>query len=523
MQKNIVEDVKKITCFATPYVGARVLNAANWFISMMIIARLGKYAVAAGVMMYSSVVMVQVIVWSMMYSMSVVVGKAYGASEFEKLSRIFRAGCLLAFVIGLPASFLLWNMQYFLLLFRQPVDLVIKITPYFHIMAFSILPSVFYVCFYKFSLGVGKSVLVFKSMLVAVLGNLILTYGFVLGKCGLPVCGIDGVAYANLIMYCGLCLGLFFCIIFSKDFRIFNVLGLKDSVRVESLNKKNKITGTPRPAQLILTTLFNPSKYRVFFLKVKKGTFFVTDFGKSKFRILLDILTKNRQEVQEVESVLYYFKKLFRIGYPISIEWGAMLFSYTFVTCMIGWLGENALAAHQVITQCVNLVIMVPYSVAHITAVLIAQTIGGGKKHSQKLLKRIIHISIYLSLTIVGSVSLLYWFAPRLLISAYLNLNIANNLPVILLATILLAIAGITQLSDTVGAIMTGALRGLHDTFYSMLISLLTNWGISVFVGYILAFRFYYGVFGIYSGCLIGSLISVVLLSCRWKNITSLM
>lgn len=458
-----------------PYVSARVLNAANWFVSMAIIAHLGKEAVAAGVLMYSTVVTLQVVVWSMLYSVSVVVGRAYGAGEMAGIGRIVQAGCVLALLIGLPTSILLWHVDSILLFLKQPPALVTLAKPYFHIMAFSILPSLFYVCFYKFSIGVLKSRLVFIAMAIAVPVNLFLTYVLTLGKFGFPSLGIVGVAYANLAMYVGLCGGLFFYFCWCKDFKVFNLLPKK--IKNNQLNYKT-----------ILFTYFNKA-------------------------------SRSDSLIQNCEPSDSHFplKQLFRIGWPISIEWGAMMLTYTFSTYMIGWIGVSALAAHQVVTQCVNLVIMVPYSLAHITAVLVAQRIGAKQR---EFIGKIGYAGILVSLLVVGLASLFYWIAPKTLIAIYINLQDVANLPIIALAVSLLVIMGITQISDTIGAVMTGALRGFHDTLRPMLISIITNWLISLPLGYFLAFVWYQGAVGVYFGCLAGSIISSVLLLKRWQKIS---
>ena len=437
------QEAKNTIRFSLPYTSSRLLNAANWFISMAIIARLGKEAVAVGVLMYSTVVTLQVIVWSMLFSVSVVVGKTHGEGKPENIGRIVQAGFLLAFLIGLPASFLLWHVGSMLTFLHQPAQLVVMATPYFHIMAFSVLPSLCYVCLYKFAIGVLRPRLVLYAMLCAVPLNLLLTFSLVFGKFGLPNLGIVGMAYANLGMYSVLFLFLLFYFLCAKEFRIFNL--------------------------------------------------FV--FGMDK--------------------LFLHLKKLFIIGWPISIEWGAMMMAYTFGTYMIGWVGTSALAAHQVATQCVNLFIMVPYSVAHITAVLVAQALGSGRR---KFIEKIGYAGVFICLLVVGSASLLYWFTPHIFTHIYLHGDNMGNAAIIALAVSLLAVVGVTQLSDTVGAVLTGALRGFQDTLTPMLISITSNWLISIPLGYFCAFTLHLGAIGVYVGCLSGSLCGAFLLTWRWRR-----
>ena len=436
------QDLKNTLNFSMPYMSSRLLNAVGWFISMAIIAQLGKEFLACSVLVYSTLRFLQLTTWSMMYSVSVVVGHAYGGKKYTDIGKIVRAGFLLACLIGVPATWLLWNIDILLMLLKQPPALVALARPYFHIMAFTVLPSLWYVCFYKFAIGVSRPCLVLGTMLFGTPVGLLFTYALTFGKFGFPALGFVGSAYANVIMYACLCLGLLVYFILRAEFKVFRLF--------------------------------------------KK-------FGRTEWR---------------------YLKQLFKIGWPIGIEWGAMSLTYTFGTYMVGWLGVTALAAHQVATQYVNFAVMIPYSVAHASAVLVAQ--GLGTKRS-KLIDQIGYVGIGLTATLIGLISLSYWIFPDFLIAAYVNVHDAENVGIIALATTLLMLVGISQLADSAGAVATGALRGFQDTRMPMWISLICNWGIIVPLSYICAFVLNFGVAGIYFGCIVGSIISSIWLISRWK------
>jgi multidrug resistance protein, MATE family len=442
-QQLFFTESKATLSLSAPYVASRLLNALNWFVGMAIIACLGKEAVAAGVLLYTTVLTIQLTVWALMYSVAVVVGRAYGAKNFIEVGRIVQYGCILAFFVGVPISILMWHVDVILTALKQPFDLVIMLRPYFHIMAFSILPSLWFMVFIKFAIGILRSRLVLVAMLFATPVNLLLTYGLVLGKFGMPMLGITGAAWGSVVMYWGLVLGLGIYFYIQKDFFIYR--------------------------------LFN---------KIKK-----IDWS--------------------------YIKQLFRIGWPISVEWGAMMLTYTLQTYMLGWLGTQVLAAHQVATQCVNLVIMVPYSMAHATAVLVAQRLGAKQ---YRALKTVGYAGMLLAAMLVFLGSLFYWLFPKILISVYLHMQDVNNMAIISLAIVLLALMGINQLTDSIVSMANGALRGFQDTRTPMLIAVGSNWLVSISLCYVLGFTLHLGAIGIYLAFIIGSALSATWLVLRFRN-----
>ncbi len=80
-------------------------------------------------------------------------------------------------------------------------------------------------------------------------------------------------------------------------------------------------------------------------------------------------------------------------------------------------------------------------------------------------------------------------------------LRIYTHDPTILgIAVKLLALAAVFQLFDSVQTVTTGALRGLGNTHVAMLINLGGYWLLGLPFGWLLCFRYGYGVYGIWWG-----------------------
>lgn len=195
-----------------------------------------------------------------------------------------------------------------------------------------------------------------------------------------------------------------------------------------------------------------------------------------------------------------YGKKILKIGLPIGAQMSSIMASYTFLTYMAGWISENALAANQVVGQCLTLVSMIPYGISQGSGILVAQALGAQRKN----LTTIYGSGILLAMGLVFFTSLFCWFDPGLLIRIFLNTKNTTSLATIMLAKSLLLIGGFLQIADAISMTLLGILRGFHDTRIPMLINILVNWGVIIPLGYFAAFHLSLGIIGIYLALLIG-------------------
>jgi len=432
--------LKKTATLSVPLVGSRLLHATNDFINMIIIAKLGVDALAAGSLIASTSATILLVSWATLFSVAVVTGYAYGAKQLSEVCKILKSGCALALAIGICASIVMWNANHILALFRQPQNSIALAMPYFHVLAWGIVPSLICVCFNEFAIGISKTYLVIIWRLISTPINIFLSYGLVLGKFGLPKIGIMGAALGYTLTYWGLAIAIFVYFSYAKNYRIYC-------------------------------------------------------FGSSC-------------------CTYQYIKKLFTIGWPISIQLGAIMASYTAFSYMMGWLGKPALAACQIISQYATIVAMIPYGISQTSSALTSQAFGINKKdiHSAGF------AGIYLGATIVLVLSLVYWLAPRTLISVYLNINDPHNALVISLAILFLYVNAAGQIFDAISVCTLGALRGLHDTKIPMVISIAASWFVSIPIAYVLTFKFNL-IFGINLGFALGSVLSSICLVTRFKKI----
>ncbi len=105
---------------------------------------------------------------------------------------------------------------------------------------------------------------------------------------------------------------------------------------------------------------------------------------------------------------------------------------------------------------------------------------------------------------------------PRLVLSAYVDLNAPANVAMVVHATQYLFIAAIFQLFDGAQAVAAGALRGLQDTRVPMAYAILGYWlpgmGTSILLGFFTPLE---GL-GVWIGLLVGLGVVAALMMHRW-------
>ncbi len=209
-------------------------------------------------------------------------------------------------------------------------------------------------------------------------------------------------------------------------------------------------------------------------------------------------------------------KLMLTMGWPICVQIGGEMLSLFFTAAMVGWLGINSLAAYQIISQYSFLIIVPLFSLSQATGILVGQSFG--EKNITKL-NKIGHAGVIFSCSLSLVIALIFIGFPKQLAALYLNINDPKNFTTLHLVSMLFFICAFQQLFDGVRNVLTGALRGLFDTKFPMIIGLLTIWIIGIPLGYALAFHFSFGVTGILIGSTVGMLLGMAVLIFRWHKL----
>lgn len=208
-----------------------------------------------------------------------------------------------------------------------------------------------------------------------------------------------------------------------------------------------------------------------------------------------------------------YLKKIFSIGWPMSLQFGGELGAFFVMTMMIGWLGTNALVVSQVTQQWMFLVVVPIFAMAEASGILVGQAVGAKDFTELNIINR---ASLFLALGLIGILDVGFIFFPHFFASFYMNSQDQHNPQLMELIQPMFALMAAALLFNSMRDVISGSLRGLFDTKFPMRVGLLIMWGLVLPLGYWFAFTLHWGVLGFRSGGNIGLLIGALILYRRW-------
>jgi MATE family multidrug resistance protein len=109
---------------------------------------------------------------------------------------------------------------------------------------------------------------------------------------------------------------------------------------------------------------------------------------------------------------------------------------------------------------------------------------------------------------------------PKLYLDLSDTANLRDNLEVISIASNLLIIAAVFQISDAIQVVTLAALRGMQDVKIPMFITFIAYWIIGFPVSYYLSMHSDYGSSGIWIGLLAGLTASAIMCFIRFNQLS---
>lgn len=196
-------------------------------------------------------------------------------------------------------------------------------------------------------------------------------------------------------------------------------------------------------------------------------------------------------------------------GLLLVFESGAFLLA----SIMMGYFGIIALASFQIIMQCISIAYAIPFALSMTTALQVGQ--AAGAKDLTKV-RRIAFLNFTISSMISLVIALFFICSPNSIINIYLHAQDKNYWDIYRLTSSFLMIAAIFLCFDSAQGVANGALRGLKDTLYPMVLSLSCYWLLGVSAAYFLAFHTRLGSVGIWYGLTLGFSTAAVVLIWRF-------
>ncbi len=422
---------------AYPVMLSQIGHVMVGIVDSIMVGRLGAEPLAASAFAVSIFHVFLMFGIGVSYGITPLVAQADGEGDQNKITRILRNGIIMCSVAGLILFGGQLITSFFLGAMSQPEAVIELGTPYFMIIATSIIPLMFFQNFKQFTEGLSVTK---QTMFITIASNLInvgLNYLLIYGKFGFPELGLNGAGWATLIA------------------RIFMAIAML-----------------------------------VFVLKNPRFKAFREGFNLAKFKAT-------------------YIKPMLKIGLPSGIQFTFEVGAFTVAAIMMGSLGVVQLAAHQIAISLVSLSYMMATGVAAAATVRVGNQFGKGDGVN---LWRAGVSSFGISILVMSACALVFILFSQSLPTLYID-----EPNVIAMASSLIIVAGLFQLSDGIQVVGLGALRGMSDVKKPTIITLIAYWGLAIPISYVFGFVLDMGPEGIWYGLLTGLSIAALLLFVRFK------
>lgn len=203
-----------------------------------------------------------------------------------------------------------------------------------------------------------------------------------------------------------------------------------------------------------------------------------------------------------------------RLGWPIAFQMGVETASFSLVAIMLGWLGTETLAAHQVMINVANAIFMTYIGISTAVSIRVSNHNGLGD------IEAVRHTAFagYQMILCVGIVLSTLAFIFRNDVSVLFT----DNEEVALIVAGLVYPLILYQFGDGMQVTFANALRGLGDVKKMMKYSFFAYIIISLPVSYILGIACGWGAFGIWMGFPFGLTTAAVLYLRRFLKVTKI-
>ncbi|MGV8916754.1 MAG: NorM family multidrug efflux MATE transporter [Pseudomonas sp.] len=219
-----------------------------------------------------------------------------------------------------------------------------------------------------------------------------------------------------------------------------------------------------------------------------------------------------------MQPSLTYIKELWHLGLPIGGTYAVEVGLFTFAAFCMGAMGSTQMAAHQIALQSVSMAFMIPVGISYAMTMRIGIHYGAGNLLQARMAGR---IGIACGALIMSGFGLLFWLAPRAVVSLFLDINDPAYHDVVELAVKLLAIAAWFELFDGTQTLAMGAIRGFKDAKTTFLIGLACYWLVGAPTAWAFGFYAQGGAVGVWWGLALGLACAAFALTVAFERKTS--
>ena len=214
-------------------------------------------------------------------------------------------------------------------------------------------------------------------------------------------------------------------------------------------------------------------------------------------------------------------KKIINLGFPSAMQ---MLFEVALFTAAIwlsGSISKNSQAANQIALTLATTTFMIAMGLNVTAMIRVSNQKGLNDFKNLIVVARSIFLLAIIVETIFGiAFVVLHNYLPHLFLNMNQSSQVLDNKEVILIASKLLLVAAVFQISDGIQVVVLGALRGLQDVKIPMYITFVAYWVVGFPISFYLGKYTNLDTVGIWIGLLAGLTVAALFLYIRFHHLT---
>ncbi len=205
-------------------------------------------------------------------------------------------------------------------------------------------------------------------------------------------------------------------------------------------------------------------------------------------------------------------KEILHIGVPNGANICIEVSMFAVAALIIGSMGVNVVAAHQITINFASMTFMVPLGLSLATTARVGFAVGKNDLHEARAIG---FNGVALCGLVMTATALIMLLLPETIVRLY-----TNEAEVQTITVKLLFYAAIFQISDGLQVGGLGALRGLKDTHVPALTNVVAYWLVGLPIGYLLGVRQGLGAEGLWMGLIMGLTAAALLHNWRFHWLT---
>ena len=194
-----------------------------------------------------------------------------------------------------------------------------------------------------------------------------------------------------------------------------------------------------------------------------------------------------------------YYKSLVKIGLPIALAILVEFFAFNIIAILMGRVGGVYAAAQNLVCTLTTTSFMIPFAISNAVAVKVGFS-NGAKNYTD--LKRYAFTGTMISEVFMACSALVFLIFPKFIVGIF-----TTDQNLFKIALPVMSILVIFQLFDGLQISLSGICKGIKETKIVFWANLIAYWGVSIPLGYCLAFKAGFMLTGFWIGLVSASVV----------------